>query len=854
MSMTLLEQMKSSVSQQSIGYAAKLLGESPANIEKAVSLAVPMLLSAIASAAHVSSGTGGQSVVSRLVADPVNDGSLLHRLPALYQGTMTAAPVYRLGAQLLQAVFGAKLGKVTQTIAALSGVKPASSALLVNTLAPHVLAILGKRHRLCGDATPHGLINLLDTECAAMTAAVPGALAEFIPAVPKATTAEAVAAAAKPSTVTKITTAAKPGPTSARAAAPPPASSAAPKHEPYVKPPIVTKQSYQWSSWLPVIALYGAGAAGLAMFLTSQTEIPGGTVGVATPAPTKTAAAPAIPAAKPAAAPLSASPAVTKPAEIKTAEAKLPESKALDAKPADVKAAPLKTAAVKPPEGKPADVKPAETKAAAAKPSDAKPEPTAAAKSPGAPPTAPGNSADAPKIAAAAPAKPTAEDISAEANPYKPPVAAIRAATEAAAPKAEPAPVKTAAAAVPPAGTTSYFGTGAGPAFDTTAKANPDYKPAEPAPQAPAAAPQATAISPPSDPSAKTAAAQALPAAAPSPSGTTSFFGTSAGPAFDTTAKVNPDYKPAAPATAEATIVVQPPPAKGTTTFFGATPPVAEAPAKANPDYKPAASITADVAPAAAPPATTAPAAPPVAPPAATAAAPPALPAAPVAAAPATAPAQAPAPVKPAATAVAPPPAPSLATQALSAVKSLMTPAPVRQPGVTSYFGSTPPVPEAAARLNPDYVPSQPAPSQTATAGGSKPQAAADAAAAGPAAACKAALAKATKGGRIAFQSTKADLRPSSIAVLDRIAATLKTCPNVRVTIEGHTDNTGKDELNQKLSLARAQSVSSYLATKGVDAARVSAVGAGSARPLAPNTTAVNKARNRRIEFSLGNS
>ena len=351
--MTLLEQMKSSISPQSTGYAAKLLGESQTKIDNAVALAVPAILSAMTSAAHVPAGTGAQSMISRHISDPVNDGSLLHRLPALYQGTMTAAPIYRLGNQVLQTVFGSNLGTFTQAIASSAGIKPASAATLVNTITPHILAVVGKRHRLCGDPTPHGLQNLLDTEKSKLLAALPESLARLTAtatgpaAVASATIAtKPTASAAAPATSAAKATDKSTGKSSVKpAAAVDIVHTTVPKHQPHVaKPavaqPVVVKQSYRWNSWLPILAIYGAGAAGIAMIMTAQSPTPTGTVPTPASEQIKTAAAtPAPPApapatvAAPAAPPVSAAPVVSpKP---KSAEAT--DKKATDTKPAETK-------------------------------------------------------------------------------------------------------------------------------------------------------------------------------------------------------------------------------------------------------------------------------------------------------------------------------------------------------------------------------------------------------------------------------------------------------------------------------------------------------------------------------------
>ena len=73
--------------------------------------------------------------------------------------------------------------------------------------------------------------------------------------------------------------------------------------------------------------------------------------------------------------------------------------------------------------------------------------------------------------------------------------------------------------------------------------------------------------------------------------------------------------------------------------------------------------------------------------------------------------------------------------------------------------------------------------------------------------------------------------------------------PDVQVEISGHTDSQGSDELNQDLSLRRAQAVKNWLVQKGIASNRIKTVGKGEKEPVADNTTAEGRAANRRIEF-----
>jgi OmpA-OmpF porin, OOP family len=102
----------------------------------------------------------------------------------------------------------------------------------------------------------------------------------------------------------------------------------------------------------------------------------------------------------------------------------------------------------------------------------------------------------------------------------------------------------------------------------------------------------------------------------------------------------------------------------------------------------------------------------------------------------------------------------------------------------------------------------------------------------------------------IAFQVDRDTIRPEGRATLDRVAVVLKRCPAMPLAVEGHTDDAGNAERNVDLSQARALAVVKYLIAHGIPAARLTAQGHGAARPLVPNDTPANRARNRRIEFA----
>jgi outer membrane protein OmpA-like peptidoglycan-associated protein len=99
------------------------------------------------------------------------------------------------------------------------------------------------------------------------------------------------------------------------------------------------------------------------------------------------------------------------------------------------------------------------------------------------------------------------------------------------------------------------------------------------------------------------------------------------------------------------------------------------------------------------------------------------------------------------------------------------------------------------------------------------------------------------------FETGKARLLPQSTQVLDDVAAALIANPQWRVEVAGYTDSTGSAAVNRRLSHARANAVREYLVRRGVPASRLVARGYGPADPVAPNTTADGRARNRRVEL-----
>lgn len=106
----------------------------------------------------------------------------------------------------------------------------------------------------------------------------------------------------------------------------------------------------------------------------------------------------------------------------------------------------------------------------------------------------------------------------------------------------------------------------------------------------------------------------------------------------------------------------------------------------------------------------------------------------------------------------------------------------------------------------------------------------------------------------VTFKAGSAELVPSSLKTLNMAIDGLKRNPKAKVEVEGHTSSEGSEELNQKLSEDRANSVREYMIKKGLPAERVTAVGYGPSRPKADNDTEAGRKANRRIEIRVINA
>ena len=102
---------------------------------------------------------------------------------------------------------------------------------------------------------------------------------------------------------------------------------------------------------------------------------------------------------------------------------------------------------------------------------------------------------------------------------------------------------------------------------------------------------------------------------------------------------------------------------------------------------------------------------------------------------------------------------------------------------------------------------------------------------------------------QIHFEYNKDKIRPESFPILDAVVEILNRNPDIKIEVQGHTDNRGSAAYNKGLSNRRAGSVMKYLVSHGVPADRLTSMGYGFDRPLVDNTTEQNRALNRRVQF-----
>jgi len=105
--------------------------------------------------------------------------------------------------------------------------------------------------------------------------------------------------------------------------------------------------------------------------------------------------------------------------------------------------------------------------------------------------------------------------------------------------------------------------------------------------------------------------------------------------------------------------------------------------------------------------------------------------------------------------------------------------------------------------------------------------------------------------GDILFDTGKSDLKEAAVEQVDQIGDILQQYPQDKIVVVGHTDNVGGAEYNQTLSQERANAVKVEILTRGVGETSVTAVGMGESQPAVPNSTAVGRSKNRRVELRI---
>ena len=103
----------------------------------------------------------------------------------------------------------------------------------------------------------------------------------------------------------------------------------------------------------------------------------------------------------------------------------------------------------------------------------------------------------------------------------------------------------------------------------------------------------------------------------------------------------------------------------------------------------------------------------------------------------------------------------------------------------------------------------------------------------------------------IVFDIGATGIRPESAPGLQRILKFMNMNPEVKIALNGHTDNTGDANTKRKLSLLRASEILKYLQEKGIMADRMTARGYGMTQPIATNTTEEGRQQNRRVEIEV---
>jgi len=101
------------------------------------------------------------------------------------------------------------------------------------------------------------------------------------------------------------------------------------------------------------------------------------------------------------------------------------------------------------------------------------------------------------------------------------------------------------------------------------------------------------------------------------------------------------------------------------------------------------------------------------------------------------------------------------------------------------------------------------------------------------------------------FAVNSSTLLPGACDELNRVGKVLNQYPQTRITISGHTDSTGSEEYNQRLSERRAEAVKNALVGVGINPSRITTIGFGESKPIASNATEAGRQQNRRVEIRI---
>jgi outer membrane protein OmpA-like peptidoglycan-associated protein len=101
------------------------------------------------------------------------------------------------------------------------------------------------------------------------------------------------------------------------------------------------------------------------------------------------------------------------------------------------------------------------------------------------------------------------------------------------------------------------------------------------------------------------------------------------------------------------------------------------------------------------------------------------------------------------------------------------------------------------------------------------------------------------------FDTARWNIKPAGKAKIDEVISAMKSKPDTKAVVEGHTDARGSDAYNQRLSERRAQSVADYMASGGIAKSRLSTRGYGESKPVGDNKSAEGMQRNRRVEITV---